>query len=565
MYGEKRSMTSSVKDRAVFRYLLMKSLDGTITSEEIADFNNLLSEFSDLQAYYFKCIHVQLALHDQKALINLKQNGCSSPGELNFLQEFGEYEKTAPAVHIDAASQKLPREIIRKVVYDKPSVRINKGSLLAVALSAAAILLIVIFAQFAVPRPGAEVATLSDSINARWADTNGSMKNGTRLVTGEETLLLRSGIAQLRFDNNALVTVEGPAEFSLIAEDRIKLLYGRLYSTVPQEAMGFSVVTPKAIVIDLGTQFGVQVDFQGTTELHVTQGKTTLVAGDKKNKISMEVIEGFAQRVSGLASVIAEIPCSHTDFARSIDSARNLVWRGEPIDLADIVGGGNGLGTGHYEIGINPVSGELGETLNVDRVGQARYVPFDPSPYIDGVFVPNGQVQPVIVSSEGHVFEECPATNNVFFTEIINSKAKNELPLWKETAPGEGIYGTTTCPSIYMHANLGITFDLDAIRSDYNRAEITQFIADVAMSPAATRFGNVDAWVLVDGKVRFYQAQIKEKGKLYSVRVELKPTDRFLTLLTTDGGDIDYPEAGRRATDSDWAVFTRPRLLLSME
>ncbi len=151
--------------------------------------------------------------------------------------------------------------------------------------------------------------------------------------------------------------------------------------------------------------------------------------------------------------------------------------------------------------------------------------------------------------------------------EIINSKLNDpETPvLWEEVKTGTGIYGTSICPGIFMHANLGITFDLDAIRLDFAGADITRFAAEAGLSPSATREGNVDVWVLVDGHVRYCQKKITEKGKAYPVSIELGKSDRFLTLITTDGGDIDYLEPAKRATDSDWAIFARPELTLSYE
>jgi hypothetical protein len=548
---------SSKKDKAIFRYLLMKSLDGTISEEEIQDFNHLMQTFPDLEAYYFKCIQVHLSLKDHRTFVNIR-NGCESHCELELLQEFGEYEKVAPAVQLQKDDEH--RDIIQKVIYEKSQRQRNRTSLVAAIVSIAAVLLLILTVHLVSPRSGFEAATLTDSVHARWADTAMSMRNGTRLATGQETLL-RSGFAELRFDNNAVVTVEGPAEFSIISEDRIKLLYGRIYSSVPQEAIGFSVVTPKAIVIDLGTQFGIQVDFQGTTELHVTKGKTTLVAGEKSGKTSIEVSEGLAHRVSGQSSELTSIQCNQSLFARAIDGRSSLVWRGESIDLADIVGGGNGWGTGRYGVGIDPLTGELVDTFGIDRSGEGRLAAVPNNRYIDGVFVPNGQDQPLVISSKGHTFAECPVTNDVWYMEIINSKPTEDVMLWESVEPGRGIYQSQMVSSIFMHANLGLTFDLQKIREDFRSADLTRFAAEVTLSPAATRDnGNVDAWVLVDGQVRFCQRNMKVKGQVFPVDIPLNASDRFLTLVTTDGGDVDYLEAGRRATDSDWCLFLKPRL-----
>lgn len=474
-------------------------------------------------------------------------------------------EQMAPA--IQDPREKSQEEFIQKDEHEKIVHKSNKRALFSFLTATAALVLFVLYIYLVPPKLSSyEVATLSDSINAKWANAGDSMKEGLRLSTGSNPLLLRAGFVELLFDNNAKVTIEGPAEFEIISEDRIKLRYGRLYSIVPQEALGFSVATPNAMIIDLGTQFGTVVDLQGGTELHVTQGKTTLVAGKNKSKISLEVSEGFAKKIFGLSHDISEISCNEKLFVRQISSKTNMIWRGQKaIDLADIVGGGNGLGSGRLEIGINPVTGNLVKNVEGDRLGIGQYVLVPESRYVDGVFVPNNQNSPIFVSSKGHVFAECPSTNNVFYMEIINSKGVNTVPFWEDAPPGKGIYGTSTYPNIFMHANLGITFDLGAIRTDYSGAKVVRFVADAGLSPAADREGNVDIWVLVDGKVRYCQKGITEKGKAYPVEVELKKSDRFLTLVTTDGGDIDHPEKGGvRSTDSDWGIFVQPRLELSV-
>ena len=103
-------------------------------------------------------------------------------------------------------------------------------------VNAAAMVFLVLFARFAPPKSGIAVATLHDSINARWADTNPLMRSGTRLKTGSGLLLLHEGLATLVFDNDTRIVMEGPAEFKILTNDQIKLNYGRLYAVVPPEA-----------------------------------------------------------------------------------------------------------------------------------------------------------------------------------------------------------------------------------------------------------------------------------------------------------------------------------------
>lgn len=559
------------RTQMIINEAIIRLSEGRISAEEIKVLEGILDHNPEAIEYFIDCSS-DLSLCEELLQRTIM---ASEPQQMPVEDEFNEevqdahlwdallrQEQTAPSIQIP---REEPRQIfIQKVEYAKNTRKFDKRAFSSFVISAAAILLVVLFIRFLPPKSAhLEVATVVDSINAKWANAGDSRREGSRLFTGSP-LLLREGLAELLFDNNARVTVEGPAEFEIVSGDRIKLQYGRLYSIVPREALGFSVSTPSAMIIDLGTQFGTFVDFQGNTELHVTEGKTTLVAGEKQDKVSMEVSEGAAKKIFSLSSDVSDISCNDTLFARAINSKEHFVWRGQPIDLADIVGGGNGLGTGQFEKGIDPLTGLLGETFAEDRSGSGQYVPVSENPYIDGVFVPDGHTQPVFVSSAGHTFTECPLTNNIYYMKIVNSKIDDPAApeLWKEVASGNGIYGTRTCPSIFMHANLGLTLDLNAIRADYPGTDTLRFVAEVGLSPAATREGNVDVWVLVDGKVRYCRKNMTEKGKGYPIDIPLTKSDHFLTLVSTDGGDLDYQAPEFRATDSDWAVFANPRLEL---
>jgi len=114
-----------------------------------------------------------------------------------------------------------------------------------------------------------------------------------------------------------------------------------------------------------------------------------------------------------------------------------------------------------------------------------------------------------------------------------------------------------------MHANLGITFDLNAIRAQCPDIKVTRFVSKIGIADFEEQAGcNADFWVLVDGKVRQSRRNLKQKNFLSDFSVELDPSARFLTLVTTDGGDIDRKGAYQRAYTCDWCVFVEPELVL---
>lgn len=103
---------------------------------------------------------------------------------------------------------------------------------------------------------------------AEWAEGFSSEE----LLSASELRLL-SGQARLRMMSGAEVTLAGPAAIELLDPKAIRIVSGRVAVRVVDEGgIGFRVVTPTADVVDLGTEFGIEVDSSGATEVHVADG-----------------------------------------------------------------------------------------------------------------------------------------------------------------------------------------------------------------------------------------------------------------------------------------------------
>lgn len=544
------------KLKVELRLLINLSLEGEATEQQYDRLNHLLISNQDAIDYYIELIEVHHSLQTCNWQVE-HQLLCSLQSAL---EELAAYEQVAPELIIP--EDKPQQVLIDKVIYPPRENRKNsKLSICFLVMSAAAMLLFVLFIRFAPPNGGIEVATLTDSVNAKWGDSAASLEKGARITTGNERLLLRQGYAELLFDTDARVVIEAPTEIQILAEDRIGLNYGKVYAWVPKEALGFSVYTQNAKIVDMGTEFGVETEFGGDTRLHVIKGKTVLIAGRKSDKTGIEVQKGQAKKVSAVSSEISDISCDSHLFVRTIDSEVGVVWRGQhQIDLADIIGGGNGFGTGKAGTRIDPMSGKLTTDAPGRRGSANDYHLVPSSPYIDGVFIPNGRTQQ-IVSSEGHLFQECPVTSGLCCDNICYELRSPDLLTTQDPAASV----SSGVPTLLIHANMGITYDLQAIRELLPDAKVVRFQSKVGIRGAARpSVSNADFWVLVDGKLRYQQRQVKV-NEYYTVDIELSEDDRFLTLVETDGGD---PE-GRivdglvvPAIDSDWGIFANPVLIL---
>ncbi|MEZ6055161.1 MAG: DUF1553 domain-containing protein [Planctomycetaceae bacterium] len=213
---------------------------------------------------------------------------------------------------------------------------------------------------------------------------------------------------------------------------------------------------------------------------------------------------------------------------------------GEGRNLADIVGGGNGLGTGKIRSAIDPRDGKV-QTENFGKLSNVETNRFSPSDFefIDGVFIPDGEdgKAEIPVSSTGITITGLPKTSGDAWDMIRNgpvaSQHSPELGGIDFTKEGHSLLG--------LHANAGITFDVAAIRN-----VLTEQVANPQDSLRLTAklgyFGAVggyhaDAWVFVDGKQVAHFPKLKREHGLQNVEIELPPSSRFVTLVATDGGN----------------------------
>jgi hypothetical protein len=540
--------------------LLEHVLEGNASVQEYVGLQKIISQNESLQKYYFRYVELQAGLHQLKRLDSVSP---LTPEHLSgFLSVLGEQEEEAERVELKMTPP-APTRLIQKVVHEKTVRKINKASLITAIVSMAAVIFLVVFANFAPVRTGSEVASLSDCIHAKWADSDIPMEQGARLRTGDAPILLREGFAEILFDNNARLTIEAPAEFKILTDDQIKLNYGRLYAVVPHEAMGFTVSTHSSKIIDLGTEFGVHGDLNGNVELHVTKGKTLLTAIGTGESV-FDVIAGQARKVIVGSSRVEAIPIQNNVFVRKIDSKSQFVWKGQKrLSLTDLLLGGDGYNTSTVpEIEYNPLNGLQGNLRALQyEPGTGGYVKVSDNSCVDGIFIPDGKTNPVIVSSSGLPFESCPATTGLFYSNI------NILRSWKFYEPAQGVYEKyrkdASHPSvIYLHSNIGITFDLQKVRQASSGLRLRRFNTFVGTIQTLNNnvmgtqdFSEYDVWVLVDGQIRFSAIKLRFDGSR-EISIELKESDRFLSLAVTDGQVVYFKE--KPANHFDTCGFADP-------
>jgi hypothetical protein len=121
---------------------------------------------------------------------------------------------------------------------------------------------------------GGEVASLVDARNLVWAEGQAPIGVHTRLKPRGIRWL--AGTLKLAFDSGAMVTLVGPADLQVLSDMRIRATRGRITTRVAGGARGFTIETPSTVVIDQGTEFGLEVDASGQTGVVVFEGLVDL-------------------------------------------------------------------------------------------------------------------------------------------------------------------------------------------------------------------------------------------------------------------------------------------------
>ncbi len=120
--------------------------------------------------------------------------------------------------------------------------------------------------------------------------------------------------------------------------------------------------------------------------------------------------------------------------------------------------------------------------------------------------------------------------------------------------PRGGEYMPDNRGLLCLHANAGITFNLELIRNTHPSVlRPARFRAFVGL---ANPQGLADVWVFVDGQLRFRRTGLRMADGPVRIDVELEANHRFLTLVSTDGD---------RSTNCDWVVFGDPVLLVALQ
>ena len=243
--------------------LILLKLEGTIQPSQMAKLNRWLHEDPEAVEFYVEYMmqYSGLTQPGDISISDLPLQTVSPILETSLWLALSEFEQEAEAVEIE--KPRPTSEVSERRPIEAQPVRITgvgKFSLAALLLSSAALILLIVYAMGPAGR-GAEVATVADTLNARWNNSVRIIRSGVRLSTIDDSLWLREGVATVLFDSGSYVVLEGPAEFEILTADQSTELRSSVRFCAQQPLVLQSV--PPSPRSSIGHRLGVKADRMG--------------------------------------------------------------------------------------------------------------------------------------------------------------------------------------------------------------------------------------------------------------------------------------------------------------
>jgi hypothetical protein len=186
---------------------------------------------------------------------------------------------------------------------------------------------------------------------SKWSVGRPGGNNIASLRQGD-TIYLEEGAAELRLVTNTVAVLESPLVMQVLSVDRVRVISGNIKVEVAKGAEGFSVETASAEVIDLGTEFAVNVA-DGNTDVVVYDGEVDLKltgadASNDAERVTKRFRAGEAVHVSDDGTLSRIVNVTRTNFAQVeqrqplISAVKDNVARSEIWNFYEIVPGGMG-------------------------------------------------------------------------------------------------------------------------------------------------------------------------------------------------------------------------------
>jgi anti-sigma factor RsiW len=293
--------------------LLVSALvDGDIDASDFQRLNELMENDPAARELYIRMTHFHAELSE--VALRAASPVEESPVEKSPVEDSAVEDSTAalldPADRRPSWRRVLRRfagaakdEIWRRATQPKSISLTTAAIVVGLLITAMALVVIPAYQRSSTPAPydaqPVVVARITRTLGAVWSEENAGQRASSNVVAGEQ-IALDSGLVEITFGAGARVLLHGPAVLRPVSAKASFLEQGRLTAVAPSQAKGFTVHSPCANLVDLGTEFGVDVQSNGTTDVNVFVGsvevETLATAGNSARRLVLT--EGEAVRVA---------------------------------------------------------------------------------------------------------------------------------------------------------------------------------------------------------------------------------------------------------------------------
>ena len=294
--------------------------DDALTAEQARHLAELLNGSNDARMRFVEYLFLHGELHWGLA--------ATLPSQLGAVRSVRSMGDMSPASCVAAAAP-LPmsegggagRVARRRGAGGRRGLRAVVGALLTAAVAVIFAVVLVRSWQSVDVHPAEPSARIVETFGAVW-DGDAAPELGQPLDP-KQWWTLAGGLAKVETPAGATFIIEGPARWAADGSNHLRLAVGGVSADVPHAARGFCVEIPTARVIDEGTSFGVRVEPDGQSEVHVFVGRVAVVA-DSTNVSALVLDEG--RSVAWLPSQrdrltqLPVAPSSEDRFARTMPS-----------------------------------------------------------------------------------------------------------------------------------------------------------------------------------------------------------------------------------------------------
>jgi hypothetical protein len=265
-------------------------------------------------------------------------------------------------------------------------------------------------------------AVLTRAIDIEWEHETRFQATPGEAIT-EQWLRFNSGIAEITFSSGATVTLQGPAKIRIDEPLYCFSKAGKLAAHCPESAYGFTVRFPGGRVVDLGTEFVLESNPDGKTDVHVLDGEVVVALTDDSEQVISEqnLREKSSVSLDPVTKAIAAITYDVTAFS---PIQRDTLLRNQPLKLQFDIGHRAGAYTG-----TNAPGHQAGDFLNhEDKWTQVV-----------------GDQSGTLLTADGNL---CPHPISIDYghgDSAIDWDAQPVDPLGEIWNRAEGIYDTALC------------------------------------------------------------------------------------------------------------------------